>query len=51
MIIDIDKNKVIIKKSGLVFVLVDYGTIEDLQKWVSAWIETEMRLKEKMKKF
>lgn len=43
MTIDIDKNKVIIKKRNLVFVLVDYGTVEDLQKWVSAWIEREMQ--------
>lgn len=43
MVINIDRNKVVVKKSNLIFVLVDYGTLENLQNWVSAWVEAEMR--------
>jgi hypothetical protein len=50
MIIKIHKNKVIIKKANIIFVLIDYGTLDDLQDWVSAWIEAEMRLKGDKKK-
>ena len=47
MIIDISKDKVIIRKSDLTFVLVNYGTREDLARRVSAWIEAEMRLRKR----
>lgn len=42
MIIEISKNRVVVKKRNAIVVLIYYGTIDDLQKWVSAWIEAEM---------
>ena len=42
MVINIDKNKVMVKKDNIIFVLVDYGTLEDLVKWISAWLDAEM---------
>lgn len=42
MTIEIDKNKVIVRKPNLIFVLIDYGTEDDLARLVSAWIEAEI---------